>query len=178
MAPFQKSALMVRRAWPLFPVVLAFFALTDTAHTQRGPQPSLLAINVSPRQVNFALVRSGISNGSSPLTITTVWHFPRGGGSEVSVWAYFANPGSALSSGTSVIPSSRVLGRVQGQPFVPFTASGPFSPGGSLLVFTVAVRDNKRNTRTDSLDLQIDTTGLNLRPGTYSGSLRIQISAL
>jgi hypothetical protein len=178
MGPIQKSARRARREWWLCFLLLAGVALAYPAHAQRGPQPSLLAVNVTPRQVNFVLLRSGISDGSSPLTITTVWHFPRGGGSEVSVWAYFANPASALASGTSAIPSSRVLGRVQGQSFVPFTASGPFSPGGSLLIFTAPVRNTSRNTRTDALDLQIDTTGLNLLPGTYTGTLRIQISAL
>jgi hypothetical protein len=75
------------------------------------------------------------------------------------------------------IPSSHVLGRLPGGTFTPFTGAGPFSPGGSLLIFSQQVRNNKRATRTDAVDLQIDTTGLNLQPGVYTGTLRIQAIA-
>ncbi|HWQ03047.1 MAG TPA: hypothetical protein VNL38_01075 [Candidatus Nitrosotenuis sp.] len=154
----------------------AVTASAISALAQGGPFASSLSIAVSPSQVNFILPLSGISSGSSPVSITTTWTIQRGG-TEVSVYAYFANPPAALSSGNLSIPSSKVFGRLPGGTFMPFTATGPFSPGGSLLVFSQQVRNNKRTTRTDPLDLQIDTTGLNLQPGVYTGTLRIQAIA-
>ncbi len=142
------------------------------------PPPDSLKITVSPGLVNFALKPSGISQGSFPITVTTSWQIQRGG-TEVRVYAYFAPPSVALANPLGgAIPSARVFGRVNSGAFQPFTGTSPLGPGGSLLIFGQQVRNNKQLTRSDSLDLQIDTTGLNLSPGAYSGSLRVQALAL
>jgi len=97
----------------------------------------------------------------------------------LTLYAYFSIPAAALSGVAGRrIPSSKVSGKIGGAAFSPFTGVGPFSAGGSLTIFGQRVRGNRRGTRTDSLDLQIDTTGLGLAPGAYSGILRIQAQAL
>lgn len=62
---------------------------------------------------------------------------------------------------------------------MPFTGTSPFAAGSSLVIFTERIRGNNRSkTRNDTLDLRIDTSGLALPAGTYTGVLRIQAQAL
>lgn len=158
-------------------VVAVCFLAGWGVHAQ-GPRPSSLSISAAPGLVTFALPPNGVATGSSPVSITTTWQIQRGG-TQVSVYAYFTNSAAALTNGMgSDIPSARVSGSINGGPLAPFTGTGPFSAGGSLTVFTQQVRNNKSVTRTDTVNLQIDTTGLGLRAGSYSGVIRIQSFAL
>jgi hypothetical protein len=162
------------KAWWKLAVVL----LLAGSGVPGQPGPDFISVAVSPGLVTFALPRSGVASGSSPLSIVTTWQIQRGG-TVVSVYAYFADSTAALSDGAgSNIPSARVLGSVNGAPAAAFSGAGPFSAGGSLTVFSQQVRNNKNFTRTDTLNLQIDTTGLNLRAGSYSGVARIQSFAM
>lgn len=140
-----------------------------------------LTITAAPGLVNFALPPSGTASGSSPITVTTIWQIQQGG-TVVSLYAYFVTPAQALRTGAggpnNQIPSSNVLGQVGAGPFTSFTGNGPFSTGGSLLIFSQQVRGNKNVTRNDTLNLRINTAGLNLQPGTYTGVLRIQAQAI
>ena len=147
-------------------------------YAQGRPGTDSLSISAAPGLVAFALPPNGVASGSSPVSITTTWQFQRGG-TQISVYAYFTNSAAALTDGTgSNIPSARVSGSVNGGPAAPFTGTGPYSAGGSLTVFTTLVRNNKKTTRVDDVNLQIDTTGLGLRAGSYSGVMRIQSFAL
>lgn len=142
------------------------------------PQPNSVSVSASPGLVTLTLPPNGVSTASSPINIVTTWRIQQGG-IVVSVCGYFSNSASALSNGLGDnIPSSRVSGSVNGGPFAPFTGGGPFSPGGSLTVFTQQVRGSKNVTRTDSLSLRIDTSNLGLRAGSYSGVMRIQAFAM
>ena len=138
-----------------------------------------LAINVSPTLVNFQLVPNGVANGDASLNIITAWVLRPNVG-DVRLYAYFSAPASALSDGFgNNIPSARVRGSVNGGGYSPFTGSGPFAAGSGLLVFTERVLGNNRNkTRVDTLNLQIDITGMTLPAGTYTGVLRLQAQAL
>jgi hypothetical protein len=142
------------------------------------PRPDSLTILVSPGLVNFALKPSGISTGSFPIVLTTTWQIQRGG-TNVRVYAYFSVPNAALSNAAGgAIPTSRVFGSVNAGPFQPFTGTSPLAAGGSLLILSQQVRNNKQFTRSDSLEIQIDTTGLGLTPGAYTGVMRIQALAI
>jgi hypothetical protein len=138
-----------------------------------------LTVSASPASVNFNLVPNGIANGSGTVAVTTSWTLSPSVG-DVTVWAYFTSAPSALSDGAvDNIPSSSVLGSPNGGAFAPFTGVSPFAAGSSLQIFTVRILGNNRTgTRVDNLDLRINTTGLGLPAGTYSGVMHIQAQAL
>jgi hypothetical protein len=138
-----------------------------------------LTVVAAPNTVNFALVPNGMANGSGPITVTTIWSLRPNVG-DVTVFAYFAAPAAALSNGGGAnIPSARVNGSANGGPFIAFTGNSPFAAGSSITVATWRILGNNRNgTRQDTLNLQINTTGLALPGGTYTGVLSIQAQAL
>ena len=138
-----------------------------------------LAVVVTPVNVNFTLpFTGGVSNGDAPLQITTAWSLARGT-NNVTLWAYFSNRLSALSNGTNNIPSARVRGSVNGGAFNAFTRNSPFGAARSLRIFRQRIRNNNRiGQRSDTLSLQINTVGLPLSPGTYTGVLLIQARAI
>lgn len=144
-----------------------------------------LTVSAAPGLVNFALVRSGVANGSSAINITTSWSLPVRY-TTVQEYAYFTSTVAALTDGAADnIPSAKVSGSPNGGAFAPFTGNSPFAAGSSLLIFSTdpAGGNNQNNggnntqTRTDTLSLRIDTTGLNLPAGTYSGTLNIRAQA-
>jgi hypothetical protein len=138
-----------------------------------------LTVAASPANVNFALVRNGVANGSATVSITTRWTVTQLIG-VVQLWAYFSTPTAALSDGAGDnIPSSSVSGSSNGGAFTPFTATSPFAAGSSMRIFAALIFiANTNAARTDTLNLRIDTTGLNLPAGTYSGVMHLQAQAL
>jgi hypothetical protein len=143
-----------------------------------------LAVAASPGTVNFLFPPGTVGQGDAPVSITTAWNLPTGFSgfiANVSLWAYFGVPGAALGNGMgNNIPASRVRGSVNGGAYAPFITAGPFSPAG-LRIFSqtvITLGPLRRSTRTDSLDLQIDSTGLGLPPGIYTGVLLIQAQAI
>lgn len=141
---------------------------------------SSITISAAPGLVNFALSRSGISNGNVPISITTAWVVPILFGN-VTEYAYFSNSASALSDGAGDnIPSANVSGSTNGGAFTPFTGTSPFAAGSSLTLFNqfILIFFSTTATRTDTLSLQINTTGLNLPAGAYTGVLHIQAQAM
>jgi hypothetical protein len=112
--------------------------------------------------------------------ITTQWNVNPGQTNTVDLMAYFTTPAQALI-GPSAIPSSRVRGRMAtGLPvaFTPLSQNavgGIGTAGGSLRLFSQNITGaNKNSSRTDNLELQLDLTGVNLTPGTYTGTLNIR----
>ncbi|NDQ55694.1 MAG: hypothetical protein GZ088_01315 [Acidipila sp.] len=111
------------------------------------------------------------------MSVTTLWRLRRG--NVLTLYAYFTNPPKALTSGgAGSIPSSNVSGTDSSGRFLPFTGSGPFSTGGSLTIYQLRIQGgNRQGTRTDAVALKIDTTGLQLGPGVYGGTLVIHADA-
>src|ERR1700676_1168099 len=140
---------------------------------------SAITITAAPGLVNFALLRNGISNGSAPVSITTSWTLPFLFGT-VNEYAYFTSPVAGLADGAGDnIPTSNVAGSFDGGAFTAFTATSPFAAGSGMTLFNQFIFIfNFTATRTDSLRLRIDTTGLNLPAGTYTGVLHIQAQGL
>ncbi|MGH9678729.1 MAG: hypothetical protein ACRD4Y_02135 [Candidatus Acidiferrales bacterium] len=141
--------------------------------------PSSLTVSATPGLVNFTLATSGVSTGSAPVSVTTTWSLNTFI-SRLSLYAYFASPASALADGAGHrIPSANVSGSVNGGAFTAFTGTSPFAATSSITVFSRFVLGfNIPQSRTDTLNLRITTTGLGLAPGFYTGLLVIQAQAI
>lgn len=140
---------------------------------------SSITIAAAPGLVNFNLPRSGTATGSVPISITTTWTLPLVFGN-IAEYAYFSNPAAALTDGASDnIPSANVAGSYNGGAYAAFTGSSPLAAGSSLTLFNqfFFIFFTNPGTRTDTLNLQINTTGLNLPAATYTGVLHIQAQA-
>jgi hypothetical protein len=167
--------------------VLLFFAKSSFAQVRSNNSTvNLLAIlgtslgvSASPGTVNFSMVPNGAATGDSLITITTTWSLPPAT-RRVSLFAYFTSAAAALTNGAGRnIPSSNVAGSPNGGPFTAFTGNSPFGAGTSLQIFTQRLRRRTRNaTRTDTLNLRINTAGLGLPSGTYTGVMHFRAQAL
>jgi hypothetical protein len=179
------------RHWGLcFPLLLMAFALAPSrAHAQIKSNPSAVNLNAtltsdititaSPGTVNFNLVPNGTATGNVPVSIKTSWTLPLIFGT-IAEYAFFSNPAAALTDGASDnIPSAKVSGSLNGGAYAAFTGASPFSAGSAITLFNqnFFIFFSNPGSRTDSLNLQISTTGLNLPAGTYTGVLHIQAQA-
>jgi hypothetical protein len=141
---------------------------------------SSITVTAAPGLVNFNLPPSGVASGSVPVSITTSWVLPVLFG-QVTEYAYFASPASALADGSGDnIPSANVSGSFDGGAFTAFAGTSPFAAGSSMTLFNqfILILLNTSATRTDTLNLRIDTTGLGLPAATYTGVLHIQAQAI
>ena len=160
---------------PAGPLNSNFFTVNLNANGKES-----LSVTAAPALVNFALVPAGgVSNGSVPVSINTSWVLLPGR-TRVRLYAYFAAVATALSNGAGTnIPSSSVLGSVNGGAYRTINRNGPFGAGRSLRLFTQRINAGNLNAnRTDSLSLQINTTGTLLPAGIYSGLLILQAQAI
>jgi hypothetical protein len=138
-----------------------------------------LTVAASPATVNFALLPSGVAPGDNPVSITTQWALASTR-TKLAVWAYFSST-TALNNGAgNNIPNTSVSGNPDGAGMATFSATDPFNglATGVQVYSTAIAAANVNSTHTDSLALQIDTTGLNLPAGTYTGVLNIEAQAL
>lgn len=138
-----------------------------------------LTVSAAPATVNFTLLPSGPVTGSSPVNITTQWALASTR-TNVSLYAYFTTT-TALSNGVgNNIPNTSVSGNPNGAGMTPFTGSDPFNAVKTgLQIFSVGITAaNVNATHSDALALQIDTTGLGLPAGTYTGILNIEAQAI
>lgn len=133
-------------------------------------------------QTIASLTDNTTNNFPSPVVITTSWDVNPGQTNTVNLMAYFTTPAQALVGPATQIPSSRVLGRMTTGLPVAFTAmtqnavGGIGTAGGSLRLFAQNISGvNKKSSRTDNLNLQINLTGFpTLAPGLYSGTLNLR----
>jgi hypothetical protein len=123
-----------------------------------------------------SITDNSTANNFSPVSLTTAWNLTSG--STVRLIGWFATPAQALVNGTSLIPSSKVEGRVGAAAFAPFTGAavgGVGVAGGSLQLFSQAVAAGSYfGTRTDQLDLRLNLTGTTTMAGDYTGTLNLQ----
>jgi len=137
-----------------------------------------IGITVSAPAVNFSLVPgTGPTAGAPVLTVTTTWSLT--GAPTMRLWGSFANAATALADGGgNNIPSSNVLGSVNGGGAAAFTATGPFGgAAASLQIYSLAGATN--GTRNDTLALSINLTSQPTLPaGAYTGTLSLQAQAI
>ena len=132
-----------------------------------------------------AAVDGGITAYPTPVRATLDWNFKPNTVNNVRLVGYFMNPASALSSGSGVIPSTAVEGRVGTT-----TAWGSFSQSYShpvipmnnanaLLLYTSpsTLSANRKMAVTLDVFLRLNLTGLVLVPGAYEGTLVLQAYA-
>lgn len=133
-------------------------------------------------QTIASLTDNAVNNFPAPVVITTSWDVNPGQTNTVNLMAYFTTPAQALVGPATQIPSSRVLGRMTTGLPVAFTAitqnalGGVGTAGGSLRLFAENISGpNKKSSRTDNLNLQINLTGFpTLAPGLYTGTLNLK----
>jgi hypothetical protein len=138
-----------------------------------------LTVSASPATVNFSLAASGTSNGSAPVAVTTSWALGKARLS-MKVYAYFSSANALTDGAGDNIPTSSVLASVNTGAYAPFTGgTGPFGVN-SIQVFSQAIgaAGTFNATHSDSVALEINTTGLGLPAATYTGTLNIQAQAL
>jgi hypothetical protein len=186
MQDWRKLMKLKHKAWTVLGLAALLLAVAPAAHAQvnsntatvnlNAVMGSSLTVAALPATVNFALVVNGVANGNSPVTITTSWVLNPG--DAVRLYAYFTSAAAALTNGAgNNIPSANVRGSANGGAFTPFTGLSPFAAASSIRVFVEDPVTAATRTRTDTLNLQLDTTGLTLPAGTYTGVLVIQAQA-
>jgi hypothetical protein len=120
---------------------------------------------VTPTASIASITDNSNANNFSAVSVTTDWNLTSG--STVNLVGWFAVPGSALTNGTSLIPSSRVEGKIGAGAFTPFNGAavgGSGVAGGSL-----------QGNRTDQLDLRLNLVGFSTTvAGDYTGTLNLQ----
>jgi hypothetical protein len=141
--------------------------------------PESLTISATPASVNFTLASSGTAAGSSQISITTAWAL-LATRSSLTLYAFASSATAALTDGSgNNIPAANLTGSPNGGSFSAFTGNSSFGTGTSLSIFTQAITTgNLNSTRTDTLNLNINTTGLSLPVGTYTGVLTIRAQAI
>jgi hypothetical protein len=141
--------------------------------------PSSITVTATPALVNFALLPSGISNGSSAVSVTTTWSLGQNG-LRLTLYAYFTTSTAALADAFGhKIPSANVSASVNGGGYAAFTGASPFAANSSITIFSRGVPGHQvTQSRTDTLNLRINTTGLGLVNGTYTGLLVLQAQAI
>lgn len=169
-------------------VFLALRAPELSAQTQiislaaAAPSTLTLAVTSGGVQTIAGVADNAVNTFPSPVVIQTAWNVNPGQTNTVNLVAYFSLPAQAMVGGSTLIPSSRVLGRMTTGLPTTFTAitqngiGGIGSAGGSLHLFAVNIGGaNKNSTRTDNLDLQLNLVGFPpLAAGVYAGVLNLR----
>ena len=130
-----------------------------------------------------SLTDNAVNSFPSPVVIATSWDVNPGQTNTMNLMAFFTAPTQALVGPGTQIPSSRVLGRMTTGLPVAFTAitqnavGGIGTAGGSLRLYSLNISGtNKKSSRTDNLDLQLNLVGFpTLAPGLYSGTLNLRV---
>ena len=146
--------------------------------------PSALSVTITSGAVQTIVnvTDNAVNNFPSPVVIQTSWSVNAGQTNSINLVAYFTLPTQALVGGLTLIPSSRILGRMTtGIPvtFTPITQNGLGglgTAGGSLQLFAVNISGgNKTASRTDNLDLQLNLVGFpTLIAASYVGVLNLR----
>jgi hypothetical protein len=153
--------------------------LSNTATvTLTATKNSTLTVSPATSTATLASITdNSTANNFSAVSLTTDWNLTAG--TSVNLVGWFATPAQALANGTSLIPSSRVEGRVGAAAFAPFSGAalgGVGVAGGSQVLFTESVGAGTfQGTRTDQLDLRLNLTGAPTTvAGNYTGTLNLQ----
>jgi hypothetical protein len=177
-----------QKGWMIITALALLVVLSPAAHAQLNSGASNVTLNAtlaesltvssSAATLTVPIVANGTGTASPNLTITSTWVLAKTRTS-VKLFAYFASAASAMSDGAGTnIPSSSVLGSVNSGAYAPFTAAGAFT-NNSIQMFSLTGGTMSFNgTRADTLNLEINSTGLNLPAATYTGTLSLQAQAL
>ncbi|MCZ6514872.1 MAG: hypothetical protein O6850_03295 [Acidobacteria bacterium] len=137
-----------------------------------------LTVTLDAAAVNFTMTNgSSLNAGDATISVTTAWTLIPSVGS-VDIYAYFDDSTAALTNGTDDIPAANVEGSVDGGALTAFMATSPFGGVGVTVGSITITGVNKNSSQVNTLDLNINLTGLTLSAGTYTGTMHIQAQAL
>lgn len=183
---------MQKQMWFVAAAVAMIMMVTPASRAQNlnsGAQPvalnatlaESLTVVLSNSTVNFTLVPSGTVGGSASVGVTTTWALA-GTRTSLNLYAYFASTTALKDATTDIIPTANFYGSINGGPYSAFsggTAPAAFGGANSKTIFTTAPLTGAfGGKRTDTLNFQINTTGLALPATTYTGTLNIQAQAI
>ncbi len=138
-----------------------------------------LSISATPTAINFALVPNGQATASSAISIVTTANLTAV--SSVSLYGYFSSASALTTAAGDVLPSSAVFGQCptgSATSYAAFTQTNPFTGTNGLLLLRSTSLVSLSGSRTDSLFLRVDLSGLPQLPaGLYTGSLVLQAQA-
>jgi hypothetical protein len=144
-----------------------------------APLAESVTIAAGPGTVNFTLVPNGPAAGSAPVTVTTSWALLKTRTS-VKLYGYFASANALNDGAGDNIPNTSVKASVNGGALTAFNTGTPYGGNFGMTFFNQAITAANANSShgPDSIALTIDTTGLALPAGTYTGTLIIEAQAL
>ena len=144
-----------------------------------APLAESVTVVAGPGTVNFALVPNGPANGSAAVTITTSWALVKTRTS-VKLYAYFASANALNDGAGDNIPNTSVSGKINGGASTVFNTGTPYGGNFGMTVFNQVITAANANSShgPDNIALTIDTTGLGLPAGTYTGTLILEAQAL
>ena len=176
-----------QKGWMIAAAVALMAAFSPAAHAQLNSGPTNVTLNAtlaesltvasSAANLVVPIVPNGTGAPSPALTITSTWALAKTRTS-IKLFAYFGT-GTALSDGAGDnIPAANVLGSVNAGGYGPFTNVGAFT-NFSIQMFSLTGGTMTFNgSRNDTLNLEINTTGLGLPAAAYTGTLSLQAQAL
>ena len=142
-----------------------------------------LTLQLTPGAVTFSLTGGSATNpGNTALSVTTTYTLSATR-TALALHAYFTTAATALlhtdTNNTVNIPSSRVLGSVNGGASTAFTQTVAFggAAAGLQMYSMVVAPASSGGERTDTLALNINLSGYSLPADTYSGTLHIRAQA-
>lgn len=172
----------MRKTTPRLPLICGLLVL---ASGWAYADASSLTISVSATSVTFTLIPGAALNvGTPPLSITSTYNVNPGHTASIALYAFFSSSTAALRhtdpTNTVDIPTAAVQGNSNGTGYIAFTGTSPFSAAGTAMTVWSALitGQNKAQTRTDTLTLNINLTTLQVPPDTYSGTLFLQAQAI
>lgn len=176
------------KPWIAVPALALAFAFVPASQAQalnsNAPTVNLTAtlgesitVAAAPAAVTFALVPNGSVNGSAPVSITSTWALKKTRTS-VNLYAFFSSAAALTDGVGDNIPTSAVTGTFNGVGAGAFNTATPFGANGMTLFTLTPGAGTYSSTRTDTLGLSINTTGLGLPAATYTGVLTIEAQAL
>ena len=142
-----------------------------------------LTIAVANPAVIFGVVTPGVVNAapvSQALSVLSSWNL--GAGVTVRLYAFFDGAANALtgSANGGLIPTSAITATVNSGSPQSFNATSPFTTAATAMqLFAQSVTTaNVVSSRSDTMALTLNLTGLNLQADTYIGTMHLQAQAL
>jgi hypothetical protein len=176
-----------QKLWMILGALALLLALAPASHAQVNSNTATVNLNAvlaetitiaaGPATVNFTLVPNGTAAGSAPVSVTTQWSLATTR-TDIGLYAYFSTANALTDGAGDNIPTGSVTGSVDSAPAGTFTGATPFGANGMTVFSQTLGVGSYNSTRSDTIDLSIDTTGLGLPSATYTGTLNLQAQAI
>jgi hypothetical protein len=140
------------------------------------PENLFVQINFEPNIGNFQNLDGAVTPSTTPIRLQANYN-GLVNRQTLNLYAYFADPARALSSGTGgIIPAADIEANIQGLGASRFTQPSPFSAASVLLASTNSVATNGNGSLPATFSLSIK--GTNYGSGFFTGTLILQAQAI